>query len=135
MIRAMVHRIREVMIVLVVAVYVKATGAKPYWSWASVSPEDESYCLSWRLAVEANNVRGWRTVPPQCMGYIENYMVGGQYFRDLHFLVDLILSYANEIVPSDDRMDAWILDVDDTCISNLFYYKGKRYGYVTVYNF
>ncbi|KAJ6381571.1 hypothetical protein OIU77_030284 [Salix suchowensis] len=92
-------------------------------------PEGASYFLSWRLAVEANNARGWRTVPSQCSSYVEAYMLGGQYDRDLDLIVDQILSYINEIVPSDDgAMDAWILDVDDTCISNLFYYRGKRYG-------
>ena len=80
--------------------------------------------------MEANNVREWRTVPSQCLSYVEAYMLGGQYDRDLDLIVDQILSYINEIVPSDDgAMDAWILDVDDTCISNLFYYRGKRYGY------
>ncbi|KAJ6407643.1 hypothetical protein OIU84_011015 [Salix udensis] len=93
-------------------------------------PEGASYFLSWRLAVEANNARGWRTVPSQCLSYVEAYMLGGQYDRDLDLIVDQILSYINEIVPSSDdgAMDAWILDVDDTCISNLVYYRGKRFG-------
>lgn len=25
---------------------------------------DDAGCLSWRIMVEANNARGWRTVPP-----------------------------------------------------------------------
>ncbi|KAJ6993164.1 acid phosphatase 1-like [Populus alba x Populus x berolinensis] len=91
-------------------------------------PEGASYYLSWRLAVEANNVRAWRTVPSQCLRYVEAYMRGGQYDRDLDLIVDQVLSYIKEIDPSDDGMDAWILDVDDTCISNLLYYREKRYG-------
>lgn len=78
--------------------------------------------------MEADNVRRWRTVPTQCLGYIGTYMTGGQYIRDLDFIMDQIMLYANEIALSGDGMDAWILDVDDTCISNVNYYKGKRFG-------
>lgn len=87
-----------------------------------------SYCLSWRLAVETNNVRAWRIVPLQCMRYVEVYMLGGQYDRDVQLIVDQIKVYLNEIVLPGDGMDAWILDVDDTCLSNVFYYRLKRYG-------
>ncbi|KAJ7950142.1 Acid phosphatase 1 [Quillaja saponaria] len=88
-----------------------------------------SYCLGWRLAVEvANTVRPWRTVPIEFFPDIETYMTGGQYYKDLELIVDQILSYVNDIVLHYDGMDAWVLDVDDTCISNIRYYKGRRYG-------
>ncbi|CAN1134142.1 Acid phosphatase 1 [Linum perenne] len=98
-----------------------------------------NFCLSWRLGVETNNVRAWRTVPPQCCGaggYINGYMVGsGQYLRDVELAVDQILDYATDVIAdkSDgtdyDGKDAWVMDVDDTCISNAGYYKVKRsYG-------
>jgi hypothetical protein len=111
------------------AVFSKETGVGAYPQGGMI-PEDASYYLSWRLAVEANNVRAWRTVPSQCLRYVEAYMREGQYDRDLDLIVDQVLSYINEIDPSNDGMDAWILDVDDTCISNLLYYREKRYGYV-----
>lgn len=133
MIRAMVHRVREVFIYLFLAVFYKATGTvKPYWRpGSSLSPDnDRAYCLSWRLGVETNNVRAWRTVPSECKEYIENYMTRGQYYHDLNFITNQISSYADEIALSNDGMDAWILDIDDTCISNIIYYRGKRYGYV-----
>lgn len=82
--------------------------------------------------MEANNVRAWRTAPTQCLRHIENYMTGGQYERDLNFIMEPIESYIDTIQLSDDGLDAWILDVDDTCISNVFYYRGKRFGYVPV---
>lgn len=128
--KAMMQPIKEVLFFLLLAIFSKATGMKdPYYR--SVMPGDgASYCLSWRLAVEANNVRAWRTVPTQCLRYVESYMIGGQYDRDVELIVEQILSYVNEIALSGDGLDAWILDVDDTCISNVFYYKGKRYGYV-----
>jgi len=123
----MAQRIGEVLSFLVLALLCKANSAMPSW-WANLPHDNASYCLSWRLAVETNNVRAWRTVPTKCLGYIETYMIGGQYFRDLDFIMEQILSYANEIIPSADGMDAWILDVDDTCISNVIFYSGKRYG-------
>ncbi|KAK3444772.1 hypothetical protein EUGRSUZ_A00787 [Eucalyptus grandis] len=86
------------------------------------------YWLSWRLVVEANNMSVWRTVPPQFQRHVESYMTGGQYERDLKLIIDQVTAYANGIAVSDDGMDAWILDIDDTIISNMLYYKGKRYG-------
>ncbi|XP_024022867.1 acid phosphatase 1 isoform X1 [Morus notabilis] len=141
MIRAMVQRVREVMIFLFLALISKASGggggggkAPNIWRREIVPPaqhqaaENAAYCLSWRLGVEANNVRAWRTVPVKCLRYVETYMIGGQYERDVGLILDQITSYANEIVVSDDGLDGWIFDVDDTCISNVFYYRGKRYG-------
>ncbi|PWA48576.1 Acid phosphatase (Class B) [Artemisia annua] len=87
-----------------------------------------SYCLSWRLAVETNNIKGWRTVPIQCLRHVEAYILGGQYDSDLNLIVDQISSYIDAIDVSDDGLDAWVLDVDDTCLSNIFYYEGKRFG-------
>ncbi|XP_042428976.1 acid phosphatase 1-like [Zingiber officinale] len=101
-------------------------GARP--CLRSAMGLDPSYCLSWRVAVEANNVRAWRTVPAQCVRYIEEYMVGGQYCRDLDTVVDQILAYLNGITAAADGLDAWILDVDDTCLSNTLYYKDKHFG-------
>ncbi|GMY25736.1 acid phosphatase 1 [Fagus crenata] len=129
MIRAMVKRIREVFIYLFLALFCKANGVTSSWRGSlRHDHEDESYCLSWRLAVEVNNMRAWRTVPTQCREYIETYMIRGQYYHDLDFIINQISSYADEIAISGDGMDAWILDVDDTCISNIIYYQGKRYG-------
>ncbi|XP_024955365.1 acid phosphatase 1 isoform X1 [Citrus sinensis] len=125
----MMQPIKEVLLFLLLAIFSKATGTKDYPNSRYSMPGDgASYCLSWRLAVEANNVRAWRTVPTQCLRYVESYMIGGQYDRDVELVVEQILSYVNEVVLSGDGMDAWILDVDDTCISNVYYYKGKRYG-------
>lgn len=94
-----------------------------------------SYCLSWRLAIETNNVRAWRTVPLQCMRYVEAYMLAGQYDRDVQLIVEQVRVYLNEIVLPGDGMDAWILDIDDTCFSNVYYYRLKRYGYTFFFFF
>lgn len=134
MISAMVQRIREVFAFLFLALVSKANGVKPLISRGGVglpfeeAAAGEAYCLSWRLAAETNNMRGWRTVPSKCLCHVENYMIGGQYAKDVEFIMEQIMSYVSGIVLSGDGLDAWIFDVDDTCISNLHYYKGKRYG-------
>lgn len=129
MISVMMRKAKEIFVFLFLTLFSKAIGVKPYGrANMPVDGAMTSFCLSWRLAVEANNVRAWRTVPTQCLRYIENYMNGGQYDQDVNLIVEQILGYVNEIAVSEDGMDAWILDVDDTCISNVFYYKGKRYG-------
>nr|DAD25734.1 TPA_asm: hypothetical protein HUJ06_027201 [Nelumbo nucifera] len=117
----------EVVVMMLLALFSKAIGTRPY-SRTSDPFDSTGYCLSWRVAVEANNLRAWRTVPFQCLRYVENYMVSGQYERDLGMVIEQIYSYIDDIVLFNDGMDAWILDVDDTCISNLWYYKGKRFG-------
>ncbi|KAF5941113.1 hypothetical protein HYC85_022280 [Camellia sinensis] len=129
---AMTQRIRPLLLVLffldmVSNSVVVCTSRHQYWR-PSDGPDGASICLSWRLAVEANNVRAWRTVPTQCLRHVESYMIGGQYDRDINFIIDHVISYLDGVDLSNDGLDAWILDVDDTCISNLIYYKGKRFG-------
>lgn len=85
-------------------------------------------CLSWRVAVESGNLVEWSTVPTHCVAYVKDYMLRGQYHRDVRMVVDLIYVYINTIAASDDGLDAWVLDVDDTCLWNIAYYKRKRYG-------
>ena len=126
---SMVKRVREIFIFFFLAIFSKAIGTKPYSRNSPPADSVPNDCLSWRLAVEANNVRGWRTVPVHCLHYIETYMIDGQYEQDVKYIVEQIESYVSDLVVADDGMDAWILDVDDTCLSNIFYYKGKKYGY------
>lgn len=90
---------------------------------------DNGLCLSWRLAVEANNMEPWPTVPTACLIYVKSYMLRGQYNKDVEMVVDQIYEFLSSIVVKDDDKDAWILDVDDTCISNIIYYQGKRFGW------
>ncbi|XP_058743270.1 acid phosphatase 1-like isoform X1 [Vicia villosa] len=98
-------------------------------SSSSSEVDDERYGLSWRLAVESNNnVRPWKTVPARCYKHVENYILDGQYELDMNIIVDEIIFYAKSQIPVPSNKDAWILDVDDTCISNIPYYKNKRFG-------
>ena len=82
--------------------------------------------------METNNELPWRTVPNKCSQYVEDYLIHGQYERDLELIMEQALNYVNGISLVGDDLDAWILDVDDTCISNIYYYKSKNYGYVYI---
>ncbi|GFY82501.1 HAD superfamily, subfamily IIIB acid phosphatase [Actinidia rufa] len=122
------QRIWEALVFLLLAMLLKPVSTRPHWRPSEAHDSAASYCLSWRLAVEANDIYAWRTVPTQCLKHVENYMTGGQYERDLNFIMEHIIDYIDTIEVSDDGLDAWILDVDDTCISNLIYYRRKRFG-------
>ncbi|KAK8631273.1 hypothetical protein V6N13_080028 [Hibiscus sabdariffa] len=126
-ISGMVKRVREMFLFFFLAIFSKAIGTKPFWRtrWAA---DRSNECLTWQLAVEANNVRGWRTVPAHCLHHIETYMTGGQYEQDINYIVEQIENYVTQVTLDEDGMDAWILDVDDTCLSNIFYYQRKKYG-------
>ncbi|KAF0913684.1 hypothetical protein E2562_023779 [Oryza meyeriana var. granulata] len=102
-----------------------AVAAKPC---RSASVDADAGCLSWRVMVEANNARGWRTVPAPCVAYVRSYMTRGQYGRDLTSVMDQVSAYVDTVEADDDGLDAWILDIDDTCLSNLLYYEAKQFG-------
>ncbi|KAL6541713.1 Sigma1B-adaptin [Orobanche gracilis] len=92
-------------------------------------PEDvELRCTSWRVAVEANNLRPWEKVPEECAEYVQEYMTGKGYELDLQRVSNEAAVYARSVhLSGGDGKDAWIFDVDDTLISNLPYY--AQYGY------
>eukprot|EP00268_Persea_americana_P041954 TRINITY_DN41941_c0_g1_i2.p1 TRINITY_DN41941_c0_g1~~TRINITY_DN41941_c0_g1_i2.p1 ORF type:complete len:296 (-),score=36.53 TRINITY_DN41941_c0_g1_i2:83-844(-) len=115
----------ELLLLVFISMFSKTIGGKPS-SW--FVPVETGYCTSWRVAVEAYNERAWRTVPVQCLRYVENYMLGGQYDQDINMVVEQIYNYMRDVAPAADGKDAWILDIDDTCLSNLLYYQGKRFG-------
>lgn len=120
---------REVLVLFFLALLCKAIAIR-----SQPRTIDASFCLSWRLAVETNNELPWRTVPNKCSQYVEDYLIHGQYERDLELIMEQALDYVNGISIVGDGKDAWILDVDDTCISNIYYYKSKNYGYVFYHN-
>ncbi|XP_028764419.1 acid phosphatase 1-like [Neltuma alba] len=90
--------------------------------------EEEGYCLSWRMAVEMNNAGPWRRVPERCYRHVERYMMDGQYRRDVEMIKEQILEYVKGIEVRAGGKDGWVMDVDDTCISNLAYYKDHAFG-------
>jgi acid phosphatase len=115
-----------------------AAAPAGFWRWpppiggGGGGGGEDPYCLSWRVMVEANNAKGWRTVPAPCVGYVRGYMAsswGGQYYRDVAAVADQVAAYAARIAPAAaDGLDAWVFDVDDTCLSNQPYYQAKQFG-------
>lgn len=127
-------RLATLAVALVLAPWLQAAEGAP-WFWPPMPiGGDDPYCLSWRVMVEANNAKGWRTVPAQCVGYVRGYMAWGQYSRDVGGVAEAAVAYAAQIAPpaggGGDGRDAWVLDVDDTCLSNQPYYQLKQFGYV-----
>ncbi|XP_028791897.1 acid phosphatase 1-like [Neltuma alba] len=103
-------------------------SSSPSSSSSSLGDGNKKFCLSWRLGVEANNVVAWGTVPRECQKEVESYMIDGQYDEDLDLVMQQISTFLNSIPLSSDSLDAWVLDIDETCLSNLYYYKTKRFG-------
>ncbi|KAI3455503.1 hypothetical protein Pfo_012166 [Paulownia fortunei] len=79
-------------------------------------------CLSWRLAVETNNLQGWKLVPESCEDYIGNYMLGQQYRHDCEVVADAAIEYAKSLKLAGDGKDVWVFDIDETTLSNMPYY-------------
>ncbi|KAI4974075.1 hypothetical protein ZWY2020_042159 [Hordeum vulgare] len=52
-------------------------------------------CDSWRLGVEAYNVRDWKTVPASCEGYVGHYMLGNHFRRDFKVVIDQAIAYVD----------------------------------------
>ena len=79
-------------------------------------------CLSWRLAVETNNLRNWTQVPATCEDYVGHYMLGKQYRQDGDLVAYAAYEYAKGLNLAKDGKDIWIFDVDETTLSNVPYY-------------
>ncbi|CAN8326445.1 unnamed protein product [Cochlearia groenlandica] len=89
-----------------------------------------SYCESWRLAVETNNVGPWKVVPSKCVRSHGTYLNGGQFDQDYNVVVGYALAYAKTVKVGIDHKDVWVFDIDETLLSNLEYYTTRGYGSV-----
>ncbi|MBA0782496.1 hypothetical protein Gotri_000376 [Gossypium trilobum] len=85
-------------------------------------------CLSWRLAVETNNIIGWKTVPEECEEYVGHYMLGKQYRKDSRAVAKEAFLYAQSLKLAGDGKDIWIFDIDETTLSNTPYYAQHGFG-------
>ncbi|KAJ0006736.1 hypothetical protein Pint_29572 [Pistacia integerrima] len=79
-------------------------------------------CLSWRLAVETDNIRNWDLVPEACEDYVGHYMLGHQYRKDCNIAAVAAYVYAKNVTLKGDGKDIWVFDIDETALSNLPYY-------------
>ncbi|KAI3784577.1 hypothetical protein L1987_43678 [Smallanthus sonchifolius] len=84
---------------------------------------DSSACLSWRWAVETNNIKYYSNeIPDNCSDYILSYMLGSQFRKDSKLVCDVAYEYAKGVNLTGDGMDVWIFDVDDTILSCVPYF-------------
>ncbi|KAL6897853.1 hypothetical protein ACP4OV_006812 [Aristida adscensionis] len=85
-------------------------------------------CASWRLAVETNNVRDWYSIPADCRAYVSDYMFGELFRQDCALVAAEALAYAQGLDLAGDGKEVWVLDVDDTTLTNLPYYADTGFG-------
>ncbi|EMS60884.1 Acid phosphatase 1 [Triticum urartu] len=86
-------------------------------------------CDSWRLGVEAHNVRDRKRVPASCEGYVGHCMLGGHYHRDSKLVIDQAISYIDSIKLSGNGKEVLVFDIDETTLSNLPYYATQGFGF------
>ena len=61
----------------------------------------------------------WKAVPPECVPHVWDYVNGAAYRSDLELVARESAAYARAALPlDDDGRDAWVLDVDETLLSN-----------------
>ncbi|KAI3521469.1 hypothetical protein L1887_10937 [Cichorium endivia] len=89
-------------------------------------------CLSWRLAVETNNLQNWTVIPLACKDYVGHYMLGKQYRQDVDLVTAEAYEFAKGLNLAGDGMDVWVFDIDETTISNLPYYARDSVGFGAV---
>ncbi|KAK9666021.1 hypothetical protein RND81_14G153900 [Saponaria officinalis] len=85
-------------------------------------------CLSWRFAIEANNIQTWKTVPKKCEDYVGHYMLGAQYKEDCSIVANAAISYVKGLNISKGK-DIWVFDIDETSLSNLPYHARPSVGF------
>ncbi len=85
-------------------------------------------CASFALNGELNNLQGW-TLPSECQDFVARYVDSGQYSLDFSLAVDAGRQYLKPIVNEGDGLDMIVLDIDDTCISHVPYYRDHHFGY------
>ncbi|KAI5064426.1 hypothetical protein GOP47_0021096 [Adiantum capillus-veneris] len=88
---------------------------------------DSGFCTSFRLNVELNNVQD-RVVPLLCEDYMLDYVHGGQYLKDIEVSVGSASRYLKTLSVQHHEKKAVVLDVDETALSNAFYYTHSSKG-------
>ena len=71
-----------------------------------------SYCKVYSLHAELNNLEGYY-LPNICRGLAIHYVKEGQYARDLELTKSMIDDYFSRVRPSDDGLDAVLMDIDN----------------------
>ncbi|XP_057773177.1 acid phosphatase 1-like [Salvia miltiorrhiza] len=78
-------------------------------------------CQSFRVGVEANNLRDWITIPSYCKSYIKTYLQKNQYSLDVEAIAFEAVDYAESLQKDVFLKDIWVFDIEETLLSNLGY--------------
>lgn len=88
-----------------------------------------SYCESWRINVELNNIKEFNVVPQECVEHVRKYMTSSQYKADSERAVEEVRLYLSGCCTlKGDGKDSWIFDIDETLLSTIPYYKKHGFG-------
>jgi len=99
------------------------------WEKKVVGDNLKSYCESWRINVELNNIREFSVVPQECVEHVKKYMTSAQYKADSVRAVEEIRLYLSGCCTlKGDGKDSWIFDIDETLLSTIPYYKKHGFG-------
>lgn len=89
----------------------------------------KNYCESWRINVELNNIKGFDSVPQECIEYIGKYMTSTQYKWDLQRALEGCALFTSSCCNFKcDVKDAWIFDIDDMLLLTVPYFKIHYFG-------
>lgn len=81
------------------------------------------------IARLVGNLDDW-VVPTGCGSAVEDYVENGQYEADFAAAVESVRTFVNTLgPPGQDGLDMWILDIDETSLSNVpFFEKYTDWG-------
>lgn len=89
----------------------------------------KSYCESWRINVELNNIKEFNVIPQECVEHVRKYMTSSQYKADSERAVEEVRLYLSGCCTlKGDGKDSWIFDIDETLLSTIPYYKKHGFG-------
>ncbi|KAL8230325.1 hypothetical protein R6Q57_000103 [Mikania cordata] len=80
----------------------------PHSGSAGLKHSDDINCLSWRLAIETDNLQGWTQIPRSCVDYVGNYMLGKQYRDDCEYVAAEAYEYAKGLNLTGDGKDVML---------------------------
>jgi acid phosphatase len=81
------------------------------------------------MDIAVGNLDDW-VVPTGCGSAVEDYVENGQYEADFAAAVESVRTFVNTLgPPGQDGLDMWILDIDETSLSNVpFFEKYTDWG-------
>lgn len=106
-----------VAVVITLSVMLSACEQTHHSSLNNDNPRIDSYCLSYQLNMELNNLHEL-AVPSKCLQQISGYIYGEQYLKDFEAVVGEARIYLEGLVADKAENSTVLLDIDETALSN-----------------